>query len=387
MLQPYDTTMNTVTAVIPANASAPAIKRAIGEMANRVARMNTFKKYKKGAAESTLRHQLNDLECFASYLRGLTETLASEPEFQNLDAWQDITGQDLYNKPTAWQGITHGLVEGFFDWMGNQGYAIGTMNGRLSAVKRYAELAYAAGVLSQEDYALIKLVKGHKRKEARRIDAEREKENIPTRKSAKKADPVRFSVEQACQLKDHDLTTPQGRRDAVIMCILIDHGLRVGELAALKVKDVDFEASELAFYRQKVDKAQRHTLSPDTLAALIAWRDSGDMPLANDAPLLRSSRKGGHLTSAGMTERAIAKRVRALGEAIGIERLSPHDCRHFWATNAARNGTSPFRLQEAGGWNSLAMPRRYIEEATIANQDWQYGDTQISGRKTPRSTT
>ncbi len=25
------------------------------------------------------------------------------------------------------------------------------------------------------------------------------------------------------------------------------------------------------------------------------------------------------------------------------------------------------RLQEAGGWSSLAMPRRYVEEAQIAN--------------------
>ena len=25
------------------------------------------------------------------------------------------------------------------------------------------------------------------------------------------------------------------------------------------------------------------------------------------------------------------------------------------------------RLQEAGGWNSLAMPRRYVEESKIAN--------------------
>jgi hypothetical protein len=25
------------------------------------------------------------------------------------------------------------------------------------------------------------------------------------------------------------------------------------------------------------------------------------------------------------------------------------------------------RLQEAGGWSSLAMPRRYVEESEIAN--------------------
>jgi integrase len=53
---------------------------------------------------------------------------------------------------------------------------------------------------------------------------------------------------------------------------------------------------------------------------------------------------------------------------LGLEGLSPHDCRHYWATDAARSGTDPFRLQEAGGWASLAMPRRYVEAAEIANK-------------------
>lgn len=53
---------------------------------------------------------------------------------------------------------------------------------------------------------------------------------------------------------------------------------------------------------------------------------------------------------------------------LGIEELSAHDCRHFWATDAARSGTDPFRLQEAGGWSSLTMPRRDVEEAKVANE-------------------
>lgn len=30
--------------------------------------------------------------------------------------------------------------------------------------------------------------------------------------------------------------------------------------------------------------------------------------------------------------------------------------------------TEPFRLQEAGGWSSLALPRRYVEDAKVANE-------------------
>jgi len=70
-----------------------------------------------------------------------------------------------------------------------------------------------------------------------------------------------------------------------------------------------------------------------------------------------------------MSDRAITKRVNYLGQQLlGIDTLSAHDCRHYWATAAAREGTDPFRLQEAGGWNSLTMPRHYVEDAKIANE-------------------
>lgn len=85
-------------------------------------------------------------------------------------------------------------------------------------------------------------------------------------------------------------------------------------------------------------------------------------------PLLRGSRKDGRLHDAGMSKRAITARVRTLGEAVEVEGLSAHDFRHYWATQAARNGTPVDRLQDAGGWSSPAMPLRYVKAAEIANE-------------------
>ena len=68
------------------------------------------------------------------------------------------------------------------------------------------------------------------------------------------------------------------------------------------------------------------------------------------------------------------RKIADLGAAIGITDLSPHDLRHYWATQAARNGTPMDRLQDAGGWSSLAMPARYIEAAKIANDGVNLGD-------------
>jgi integrase len=160
--------------------------------------------------------------------------------------------------------------------------------------------------------------------------------------------------------------TPQGRRDAFLMCLLLDHGLRVGEVAALSVSDFCLNEAQMRFFRSKVNKEQIHHLTKDTLNALKAYHSHGDMP--RNGLALRRSLRNEELGATGMSDRAITARVGFLGVKIGVTGLSAHDCRHFWATSAARHGTDPFVLQEAGGWSSLAMPRRYIEDNEIANE-------------------
>jgi integrase len=158
------------------------------------------------------------------------------------------------------------------------------------------------------------------------------------------------------------------------MCLLLDHGLRVGEVADLLVSSINLTDRTLHFYRHKVDKTQTHRLTRDTLAAATAYIQHDAQALG---PLLRGSdpHQRGKLGE-GMSLRAMQKRVTWLAlKHLGRDYpLSPHDCRHYWATQAARHGTDPFTLQEAGGWSSLAMPRRYIAEAAIANEGVRLGE-------------
>jgi integrase len=87
-------------------------------------------------------------------------------------------------------------------------------------------------------------------------------------------------------------------------------------------------------------------------------------------PILRASRKNGQLVDeGGMTRVAISIRVRTLGETIGVQGLSAHDCRHTWATHAVEQGTAPVALKEAGGWSTITTISRYFETAKLANGD------------------
>jgi len=339
-------TTTTASLILPHRASSTLALA--GRVANQHATAHLFADYRSRKAPNTLRRQDATLALFTRYLAAAGIPNAPAPTRLAAD-------------PAAWRGTSWGLVAGFAAWLLGQGYAIGSINGSLSTVKTYARLAMQAGALDRGEYVAIRAVQGYSRTEGKRVDAARGTARV----GLKKAEAVVITHEQATALKRRP-DTPQGRRDALLMCLLLDHGLRAGEVSRLQVTDLDLPAGELRFYRPKVDKNQTHWLTADALRAARAYVEAGDAPAAG--PLLRGSRKGGELDAAGMSERAISARVRELGEAIGIVGLSAHDLRHAWATRAARNGTPLDRLQEAGGWSSPAMPMRYVEAARVANE-------------------
>ena len=57
------------------------------------------------------------------------------------------------------------------------------------------------------------------------------------------------------------------KRDALLMCLLLDHGLRVEEIAILKRNQIVLRSRLLAFYRPKVDEPQIDRLTNDTYEA------------------------------------------------------------------------------------------------------------------------
>ncbi len=330
-----------------------------GQAANHAAREVVFSEYRERLSKHTRRRQYSDLNVFGDYLRSI-----------------DLTPGDMVSDPQAWECVTWGLLEAFKRWMLQQGYAVSTVNIRLTTARVYAALAVKAGVLHESDLPMIRFVKGCAYKEATHIDKQREDAGIETRRSVRrngalsnrKWAAIKIGGDQARQLKVQP-DNPKGKRDALLMCILLDHGLRAGEVSSLTAQDFNLEHGTMTFYRPKVYKIQTHNLTEDTLVAARAYFEQVGPIEGNLWCQSRKSKSGELVVEArGMSPRAITKRVGALGEDIGLVSLSPHDCRHFWATKAARNGTPLDRLMQAGGWNSPEMPLRYIQEAEIANE-------------------
>lgn len=87
-----------------------------------------------------------------------------------------------------------------------------------------------------------------------------------TRRSTKKRKATVLSDEQADALKTVRNDSPQAWRDVLLMCLLLDHGLRASEVALLKASNIDIRVGEMTFYRPKI-KGTEHEWTTHKLTA------------------------------------------------------------------------------------------------------------------------
>lgn len=310
----------------------------IGQVASQIARQTALQDYQARKSGQTLRRQKADIALFEKFLAS---------------AGHAVKG--LVYDLQKWSIVTWGLVEAFNRWQLQESYATGSINVRLATIKTYCSLATKAGFITPAELTLINEVVGYRQREAHNTDEKRVQTRRP---KSKKAEPVSLLPVHATLLKRQP-NTVKGRRDALIMCLLLDHALRVSEVADLNVNSINIQSGQLTIYHRKTDDRSIHSLSPDTYQTARAYladcqNDQGPLFIG-----VKSSER--------ISTRTINERVGQLGEAIGIKGISPHDCRHFAAEDAIRNGTDIKSLQDFGNWNSPAMPLRYAKSAKIAN--------------------
>lgn len=328
-----------------------------GALANEAASKAVFALYQERRPVNTQRSQRAAIAVFISFLRscGIAPT------------------GDLYADPLAWQGITWGTVQAFQLWLLQNGYSVKTVNDRVSAIKVYMGLANQAGYIPDGEILRLQSLRGYSRKEAVDADTKRKAQGIATRRGTKKSQAVTITDEQAralCQVLED---TPQARRDALLMCLLIFHGLRVSEAAVLTVEAVDLEKRMMTFYRPKTGKISRHRIRGRAWQCLTAYM-SKDQPAQSGGLLLASNKSGVLLPGSDMSIEAIRQRVRQLGREVGLPNLSPHDLRHYGATVIANDPKSSLAaLMAWGGWESASSAARYIEAGAADNDGVSLG--------------
>ena len=87
-------------------------------------------------------------------------------------------------------------------------------------------------------------------------------------------------------LQGCDRRTPHGRRDYAILLLLARLGLRAGEVVALTLEDLDWDAGELQV-RGKGARTDRLPLPHEVGAALVAYLRDGRPPSTTRQVFLR----------------------------------------------------------------------------------------------------
>jgi site-specific recombinase XerD len=142
------------------------------------------------------------------------------------------------------------------------------------------------------------------------------------------------------------------RRDQVIMRLFIDTGVRLGELAGLKVDDIDRDTQTI-YVTGKGRRPRACPYGAKCATALDRYLRLRAQHKLADSPWLWLTRQG-RATDSGIRQ-SIVKRA----EDAGIGHVHPHQLRHTFANSWLAEGGAEGDLMMLAGWRSGAMLRRY----------------------------
>lgn len=147
-----------------------------------------------------------------------------------------------------------------------------------------------------------------------------------------------------------------------VSTLMLDTGLRVSELCALDIDDIDKDDLSALVIEGKGEKDRTVLFTQNSVEVLESWEPIRERRLRNiDDGGLRAM----FISSRGrrINPRSIQKMMDRLADAADIpkSRLSPHTLRHTFATGLLERGADLVTIQRLLGHSSIATTRVYLE--------------------------
>ena len=158
-------------------------------------------------------------------------------------------------------------------------------------------------------------------------------------------------------------TTWLGARDCAILEVLYSTGMRVSEVAALNMEDIDF-LGEIIHIKGKGKKERIAPIGSNALQAIQNYIEYRNKRMQNDSnfdgKVLFANKHGKRLSV-----RSIRRKMdKYLAEAGLDPAISPHTLRHSFATHMLNNGADLRSVQELLGHQSLSTTQIYTHLST-----------------------
>ncbi|WP_214629602.1 tyrosine-type recombinase/integrase [Paenibacillus agaridevorans] len=267
------------------------------------------------------------LDCKAKNLSPLTLRFYQDSAKQMKEAFlaQQVPF-DIYT--VSIREIKNYFITNLFD----QGRSDNTVNGRIKAIKQFFKYLFEEGWRTENIANDLHVVK------------------------AKKLMIQTFTKEQVVSIFEQpDKKKFTGYRDFTMMMVLLETGMRIGELCHLKTGDIFFKELEIRITKGKGGRARRVPFQQTCGKIIRNYLDiRGD--LETDALFV-------NIDNQQISTRALQDKMQAYGNMANITgvRVSPHTFRHTMAKFYILNGGDPFTLRRILGHASLKMVDYYVE--------------------------
>ena len=241
---------------------------------------------------------------------------------------------------TAVSELTKAVVNSYRVSLEERSLSPSTINQRLSAIRKLAMEAADNGLMPPNIATAISRVKGTKRTGIRTGQW--------------------LTREQAEDLiSAPDATGNKGKRDRALLAVLIGCGLRRREAASLTVGHIQLRDARWVIV-DLIGKGGRVRSVPMpswTKSAIDSWIAAADI---TDGLVFRAMNRGGRVIAASITPRAICQMVQRFGDAIGAQKLAPHDLRRTFAKLAHKGRSGLEQIQLSLGHASITTTERYL---------------------------
>lgn len=163
------------------------------------------------------------------------------------------------------------------------------------------------------------------------------------------------AVEKTKLAQPHDrasfqMTRPTAARDRALILLMLDTGLRIGEITRLEIKDVTLETGEVHVKPYETGiKSFPRTVFLGKNARMAVWKYLTTRPGAQPDESLFE-----------LKIVSIQSLLMRIEQRTGIPNIHAHRFRHTFAVMYLRNGGDVFTLQRLLGHSSLEMVRRYV---------------------------